>query len=72
MSNEQKIELLEDMMEVDAGSLAGDMLLEDIDEYDSFFKLYLVTYAKKEMGQKLTVEEIAQFKTVQDICDYLK
>ena len=45
--------------------------LEDIDEWDSMSKLYLVSYVKKEMNKRLTVDEIKNFKTVQDICDYL-
>lgn len=72
MNEQEKIELLEEMMELDEGVLELGTVLEEIDEYDSFFKLYLVTYAKKEMGKRLTVAEIEEFKTVKDICDYLE
>ncbi len=71
MTNEEKIQLIEEMMELDEGELKVDTVLEEIDEYDSFFKLYLITYVKKNMHQRLTVEEIEKFVTVQDICDYL-
>lgn len=72
MNEQEKIELLEEMMELDKRTLQLGTALEDIDEYDSFFKLYLVTYVKKEMEKRLTVAEIEQFKTVKDICDYLE
>lgn len=71
MNRQEQIELLEEMMELDDENLTEDTILEDIDEYDSFFKLYLVTYVKKELNKRLTVAEIEEFKTVKDICDYL-
>ena len=72
MNEQEKIELLEEMMDLDEGVLELSTVLEEIDEYDSFFKLYLVTYVKKEMRKRLTVAEIEEFKTVKDICDYLE
>lgn len=66
-----KLELLEEILEADEGTLKVEDRLEDIDEWDSMSKLYLVSYVKKEMNKRLTVDEIKNFKTVQDICDYL-
>ena len=71
MNRQEQVELLEEMMDLDDENLTEDTILEDIDEYDSFFKLYLVTYVKKELNKRLTVAEIEEFKTVKDICDYL-
>lgn len=71
MNRQEQIELLEEMMDLDDENLTEETILEDIDEYDSFFKLYLVTYVKKELNKRLTVAEIEEFKTVKDICDYL-
>lgn len=71
MTVQEKLEVLEDVMELDEGTLKVEDSLEDIDEWDSMSKLYLVTYVKKEMQKRLTVDEIKNFETVQDICDYL-
>ena len=71
MTQEEKLELLEEILEADEGTLKVEDRLEDIDEWDSMSKLYLVSYVKKEMNKRLTVDEIKNFKTVQDICDYL-
>lgn len=71
MNEKEKLSLLEEMMDLEEGSLTADMVLEEIDEYDSFFKLYLTTYVKKNMEKRLTVAEIEEFVTVKDICDYL-
>lgn len=71
MTLQGKLELLEEILEADEGTLKVEDRLEDIDEWDSMSKLYLVTYVKKEMQKRLTVDEIKNFETVQDICDYL-
>ena len=71
MKKKEKLEVLEDILEMDEGTLKVEDSLEDIDEWDSMSKLYLVTYVKKEMQKRLTVDEIKNFETVQDICDYL-
>ena len=71
MTLQGKLELLEEILEADEGTLKVEDRLEDIDESDSTSKLYLVSYVKKEMNKRLTVDEIKNFKTVQDICDYL-
>lgn len=71
MTVQAKLEVLEDILELDEGTLKVEDSLEDIDEWDSMSKLYLVTYVKKEMQKRLTVDEIKNFETVQDICDYL-
>ena len=70
MTVQEKL-VLEDILELDEGPLKVEDSLEDIDEWDSMSKLYLVTYVKKEMQKRLTVDEIKNFETVQDICDYL-
>jgi acyl carrier protein len=72
MTLQEKLEVLEDVLELDEGTLNVEDSLEDIEEWDSMSKLYLVTYVKKEMKKRLTVDEIKNFKTVQDICDYLE
>ena len=71
MTVQEKLEVLEDILELDEGTLKVEDSLEDIDEWQSMSKLYLVTYVKKEMQKRLTVDEIKNFETVQDICDYL-
>lgn len=71
MTVQEKLEVLEDILGMDEGTLKVEDSLEDIDEWDSMSKLYLVTYVKKEMQKRLTVDEIKNFETVQDICDYL-
>lgn len=71
MTNEEKIALLEDMLELDNGSLKPEMELKEIAEYDSMAKLSLIVLMDEEVGKKLTGEDIQGFKTVQDILDFM-
>lgn len=71
MTNEEKIALLEDMLELEAGTLTPETVLADIDEYDSMAKLSLIVLMDDECGKKLTGEQIREFKTIQDILDFM-
>lgn len=72
MTLEEKLNLLEEMMELEENTLSGKENLEDIDEWDSMSKLYLVSWVKKNMKKTLSIEEIKQFSTVNDICNYIQ
>lgn len=71
MTNEEKIALLEDMLELDNGSLKPEMELKEIAEYDSMAKLSLIVMMDEECGKKLTGEDIQSFNTVQDILNFM-
>lgn len=72
MTMEEKIELLEEIMDVDEGTLSPDTVLEEVEEWDSLSKLSLIATAKREFGIVLKAELLRTFVTVQDICDFLK
>lgn len=71
MTQEEKIALLEDMLELDGGTLKPETELASIDEYDSMAKLSLIVLIDDEFGKKLTGEQIREFNTVQDILDFM-
>ena len=71
MTNEEKIAMLEDMLELDGGTLKPETELESIEEYDSMAKLSLIVMMDDEFGKKLSGEKIREFKTVQDILDFM-
>lgn len=71
MTQAEKIAMLEDMLELDGGSLKPETELSNIDEYDSMAKLSLIVLMDDECGKKLTGEQIRKFKTVQDILDFM-
>ncbi len=71
MTIEEKITLLEDTFELNNGQLKPEMELSEIAEYDSMAKLSLIVMMDEECGKKLTGEQIREFKTVQDILDFM-
>ena len=71
MTQEEKIALLEDMLELDANTLTPETELSAIEEYDSRAKLSLIVLMDDECGKKLTGEQIRTFKTVQDVLDFM-
>ena len=71
VSLEEKLELLEEIMDYEV-SLGVDMVLSDLEEWDSLSTLALAAKVKELYGENLTNDEIQNFKTVKDICDYLK
>ena len=71
MDIKEKLELLEEIMDVDEGSLSEDMDLDDIEEWDSLSALALTVEVLKRFGIKLSTDKIKEFKTVQDICDIM-
>jgi acyl carrier protein len=67
MTTEEKIALLEDMLELEPGALSPETELSSINEYDSMAKLSLIVLFDDECGKKLTGEEIRTFKKVGDV-----
>jgi acyl carrier protein len=71
MSEKECISLIAELMELEDDSLIDrNTMLDDLEEYDSFFKLYLTSHMKKK-NIRLSIEEIMAFQTIGDICDYL-
>ena len=71
MTNQEKISLIEDALELDENTLTEDTFLDAIAEYDSMAKLTLIVLCDDEFNKKLTGEQINSFKTVKDILEFM-
>lgn len=71
MTNQEKIALIEETLEIDGGSLTENTLLSEVAEYDSMAKLTLIVLCDDEFNKKLTGEQIRSFVTVKDILDFM-
>lgn len=71
MEAQKKLELLEELLEVEKGSLKPEKALDDIEEWDSIAKLSLIVMVDDECGKTLTNDDFKTFKTIQDIMDYM-
>lgn len=67
MEKNEKISMLEEMLELPLGSLSEDTVLSTVTEYDSMAKLSLIVLFDDEFSKKLTGEQIRSFVTVGDI-----
>ncbi len=72
MTEKEKLNLLEETLEMDEGTLAPEMELADVDEYDSMAKLSIIVMMEDEFGVKLTGDDVKAFITVGDIVACMK
>ncbi len=66
MSEQEKIALLEEIMDLDEGTLSLDSVLEDIDEWDSVAILSFIAAMDEHFEKTIKGSEIKAFVTVQD------
>jgi len=71
LSNEEKIVLLEKMLELEDGELTEETVLEDLDCWDSMAAIELIALVDEKFGKALKGQQIRQFKTVEDILDIM-
>lgn len=67
MEQKEKLEKLEEMLDQDEGTLSPEMLLSDLEEWDSIAHLSLIILLDDDYGKKISGNEIRALKTVQDI-----
>jgi len=72
MNREEKIGLLEEMLELDNGSLKEDTVLKEISVWDSMAALSLIALCDEKFGKKLSGEQILQFVNVKDVLDFME
>lgn len=71
MTDKEKMTLLEDMFEVDAGTLKPETELTSLENWDSMMKLSLIVLVDEECGKTLKSDDMKKFVTLQDIMDYM-
>ena len=72
MELKEKLAKLEEIFDVDAGTITPDMRLEDIEEWDSLAALSYVVMMTDDFNKKVSGAEIRAFQTVQDILDTME
>lgn len=67
MTEQEKITALEEMMELDAGTLSADDVLENYPEWDSITVLSFISYMDEQFHKTISGQEIKAFVTVSDV-----
>ncbi len=71
MTDERKIELIEDLLEVDAGTISPEMQLEDVENWDSMTALALIVMIDEECGRRITGNDVKAMRSVRDIMNIM-
>lgn len=71
MEISEKINRLEEMLEVDENSLTLDTELSSLDEWDSLAILSAIVLFEDEFGKKITGAELKACKTVGDVVNLM-
>lgn len=66
MNTQERIELLEEIMDLDPGTLKEDDVLASYEEWDSLTALTFISEMDERFGKKITGEDIKAFVTVAD------
>lgn len=72
MDTRKKLSLLEEMLELDEGTLRPDMPLTDVEEWDSVSALSLIVLLDETFEKEITGQQIKAFKTVGDILEVME
>ncbi len=72
MEKKDKLAILEDMMELEKGTLAPETELNDLEEWDSLSALSFVVMLGDEFGRKVTGQEVRNMETVQDMLNIME
>jgi len=72
MEIEKKMEMLEEILELEKGTLAEETILNDINEWDSIAKLSLVALIEDEFGSKISGEQVRNLVSIKDILKLMK
>lgn len=72
MNREDKLKLLEETLDVEAGTLTEDTVLKELENYDSIGVLGIIIMFEDEFGIKLERADFNTFVTVKDIIDRMQ
>lgn len=67
MGKEEKIAIIEEVMELKKGTLTENSVLADYDEWDSLAVISLMAMMDTKFGKNLPIDKIKEIETVADI-----
>ena len=69
---DDKMKNLEELFEMQEGTLRPDMRLDELEEWDSMTRLSLIVMMEDDYGKKVKRSEVMNYTTVQDIVDSME
>ena len=72
MSNEKKMEMLAEIMELDVSEIREDAELSDYDEWDSITALSFIALVDEQFHKNLSGNQVKEFRTIKDVLDVME
>mgnify|MGYP001380139365 FL=1 len=71
MTEKEKLAMLEELFEMEESALSQEMILAELDAWDSMTKLSLIVLMDDEFGKELSGDQIKKFVKIQDVLDFM-
>ncbi len=72
MNDKEKLNRLEELLDVDTDTLNPDMELRDIDQWDSMAVISVMAMYDEVFDKIVSASEVKHFKTINDIMDQME
>lgn len=72
MSNEKKMEMLAEIMELDVSEIREDAELSDYDEWDSITALSVIALVDEQFHKNLSGNQVKEFRTIKGVLDVME
>ena len=72
MNEKEKLNLLEEIMELDENTLSPDDILEEYAEWDSISALSFIAMMDEKFGKTISGKEVKEFKFVSDALNIME
>lgn len=67
MTNKEKLNLLEELLDIEKDTLSEDTKLNSLSEWDSMAAIVVIAMLDSDFGRTITADEVKGFVTVNDI-----
>lgn len=71
MTNQEKLSILEELFEVEAGALSENQIIRELDNWDSMKALEMIVVFEDEFKKHINAGDIKGFITIKDLLDYI-
>ncbi|MDP4180458.1 MAG: phosphopantetheine-binding protein [Bacillota bacterium] len=72
MTVKEKLNMLEDLLDIERDSLNEDLGLDEVENWDSMAVIALIAMFDESFEKVLTPAEVKKFKTIKDIVDQME
>lgn len=72
MTREEKIEIIADVLEIEADEVLEDVVLDELETWDSVAVLSVIAVMNDEFNRFPLAEEIKSYKTIKDLMDAMQ